>query len=85
MERIEECPVCGKENKRIYYTEDVGLVEDHYFCPNCGYFREMAYSPVLEGVAIPDGISKREHNALFGEIIRRKNFKMYENDILSCL
>ena len=45
----------------------------------------MAYSPVLEGVAIPDGISKREHNALFGEIIRRKNFKMYENDILSCI
>lgn len=40
------CPVCGTENQRTVYTEaGIGVVEEHYFCPCCGYSEEMAYSP----------------------------------------
>lgn len=50
MNKPMNCPVCGTENTRTYYTEEFGLVEDHYFCRTCGYFSEMAYSPTYEGV-----------------------------------
>lgn len=41
-----ECPVCGQRNKReTYYEDGIGLVESHYFCDNCGFADEMAYSP----------------------------------------
>ena len=42
------CPVCGTENERIVITEaGIGAVEDHYFCPHCGYSEQMAYSPAF--------------------------------------
>ena len=50
MEQMVKCPLCGTENKRTYYSEDVGLVEDHYACTHCGYTEEMAYSPVYVGI-----------------------------------
>ena len=50
MEQMMKCPLCGTENKRTYYSEDVGLVEDHYVCKYCGYTKEMAYSPEYVGV-----------------------------------
>ena len=40
------CPICGSSNKREVYTEEgIGVVEEHYFCPECGYAEEMCYSP----------------------------------------
>lgn len=40
------CPICGTSNKRDVYTEEgIGVVEEHYFCPECGYADEMCYSP----------------------------------------
>lgn len=50
MEKPMNCPICGAVNIREYLTEDVGLVEEYYYCKNCGYFSEMAYSPVHEGI-----------------------------------
>lgn len=50
MEEVMSCPVCGADNIRIYYTEEIGLVEDHYFCETCGYWEEMAYSPTYAGI-----------------------------------
>ena len=44
------CPICSTINKREYYTEDYSIVEEHYFCNNCGYFFEMSYSPFREGI-----------------------------------
>lgn len=85
MEVQENCPICNKENSRIYSTECVGVVEDHYFCEQCGYFRHMAYSPVIEGVAIPEGMTPEEHNAKYGEIIAQKKLKMYHRSIFDYL
>ena len=52
MERIEKCPVCGTENKRIYDTLEYMICEDYYYCDKCGYFSEMAYSPVHNGIEL---------------------------------
>lgn len=48
MEEMMKCPVCGTENKRAYYTESIGIVEDYYNCNHCGYGYEMCCSPVHE-------------------------------------
>ena len=47
-----KCPVCKTENDYFSWHEEVGLVEQHYYCENCGYFIEMVYSPTLEGMLI---------------------------------
>lgn len=52
MEKKVKCHICGKENIRKYWIENVGVVEDYYFCDRCGYFWEMAYGPVFEGIFI---------------------------------
>lgn len=49
-----ECDICGKQNEYVFYSEDIGVVERHYFCDNCGFFVEQAYSSVLKGVALGD-------------------------------
>ena len=85
METMEACPVCGTENKRISSTECVGIVEDHYICPNCGYFREMAYSPMIEGVVVPNNMDKAKHESLYGQIIKAKQLTMYDSSILNML
>lgn len=85
MQMIEKCPVCDTENIRVYDTECVGLVEDHYFCKTCGYFREMAYSPTIEGIAIPDHMTPEEHDKLYGKIIKNKKLKLYDKEIVNCL
>lgn len=58
MIEMVKCPICGTENKREYYSEELGVVEDYYACSHCGYIEEMAYSPYREGfdtlVADPD-------------------------------
>jgi hypothetical protein len=76
--------VCNKENVRIYHTDCVGIVEDHYHCSKCGYFRETTYSPVTEGVDIPEGIDKITHNILYGARIKQKKIKIYPSSILEC-
>ena len=85
METIEKCQVCGTENIRIHHQECVGTVEDHYFCKQCGYFRHMAYSPVIEGVAIPPAMTAEEFEKIYGEIVRQKKLKIYDRSILDCL
>lgn len=44
------CPVChGKYYKYESCSEEWGIVEQHGYCSDCGYFIEQAYSPVYEG------------------------------------
>lgn len=47
---IQECPVCGEEISYEAYYEEVGLVEFHTDCPNCGFFADMCYSPIYKGI-----------------------------------
>lgn len=82
MEQMMPCPVCGTSNKRVSHAESVGVVEDHYICNRCGYFREMAYSPVFEGIAVPAGMDPQEHNKLYGETINLMKIKVYDSTIL---
>ena len=53
--RNEPCPICGKINKRTYYSKDIGLVEDYFYCKNCGYGYEMCCSPVREYIDLNHG------------------------------
>ena len=56
MEDIVKCPICNEENKHQIWTErGIGTVEEYYFCENCGYFMEMAYSPVHDGIELLRG------------------------------
>ena len=80
MEKVEKCPVCGKENVRKYYTECVGTVEDYYFCAECGYFRYMAYSPVIEGYCIPKSLTPKEHEALYGKKVKELNLSFFRDE-----
>lgn len=53
MESIQNCYICGKQNIRQHWSEyGIGTVEDYYYCDECGYFYEMAYSPHYEGIAL---------------------------------
>lgn len=71
MTKQEKCLICGKENTRTYYYEDVGLVEEYYYCSECGYFRQMAYSPVTEGMTDVKGKTFEEVKLLYGEKIEK--------------
>lgn len=77
MVKLMNCPVCGTENKREYYTDCVGLVEDHYLCKKCGYFYQMAYSPALDGIVIPDGMSHEEFSSLYGNKAEELHLRIY--------
>ena len=56
MEDVMKCPICNEENKHQIWTErGIGTVEEYYFCENCGYFMEMAYSPIHEGIELLRG------------------------------
>lgn len=77
MQKKMACPVCGKENTRTYHTECVGLVEDYYYCPECGYFDQMAYSPRYTGILIPDNVTPEEHNKKFGQRIAELKLKTF--------
>ena len=68
MKRQENCLICGKENTRTYYTGDSGLEEEYYYCPECGYFRQMAYSPMTEGITDVEGKT-------FEEALRTRTFE----------
>ena len=51
MEDIKNCPVCRSENRHyICNDSDFGVVEENYYCNHCGYFMEMSYSPIHEGI-----------------------------------
>lgn len=71
MKQTEKCLVCGQENIRTYYTEDgVGLVEDYYYCSHCGYFYQMAYSPLTEGVTKAEDLTPDEVEQIYGKRIK---------------
>lgn len=82
MEKQETCPICGTINRRTYFTESVGLVEDYYNCPNCGYFLHMCYSEPLIGFTIPHGKTGKEIMEKFGEKILEKNLKFIPSECL---
>lgn len=44
------CPICNSNNalNDSYYEDSIGLVEQHVFCPDCGYTLHMFYSNPLE-------------------------------------
>lgn len=46
----EKCPICGS-TKYDYtaYHESIGTVEQHGFCPRCGYRIEQAYCIPIVG------------------------------------
>ncbi len=48
---LKKCPVCGntKGFKCDIYSEEMGMVENHTYCPRCGYVEEMAYSALVKG------------------------------------
>lgn len=50
--RFLKCPVCGKDNEYVSYSEyGIGVVELHYYCDRCTYFAEQVYSPVCDGIS----------------------------------
>jgi hypothetical protein len=71
------CAVCNKENDYFSFSEDVGTVEKHYFCDNCGFFVEMAYSPELRGIAITNDKNMLEQQQKYGDIIRELKLDYY--------
>lgn len=71
MKKNEKCLICGQENIRTYYTGDWGLEEEYYYCPNCGYFRQMAYSPMIEGITEAEGKTFEEVKQLYGDKIEK--------------
>ena len=52
LEKLVQCPVCGKLNLDTAYTEaGFGIVEEHYYCDRCTYFVEKCYSPTVIGIS----------------------------------
>ncbi|MDF2608954.1 MAG: hypothetical protein K0R92_428 [Lachnospiraceae bacterium] len=43
LTRKIECPVCGNEVERTYYSGEHGTEEEYYHCDSCGYGYEFAY------------------------------------------
>lgn len=80
MVAVIKCPVCGAEVERDYYTDCVGLVEDHILCKECGYFVKMEYGPTIEGVVIPNGMSREELSSLYGDKIEKLHLQIYTSD-----
>jgi len=53
MEERMKCHICGNENRHLIWTElGIGVVEEYYACDYCGYFMEMAYCPIHDGIQI---------------------------------
>ena len=46
-----KCPICDSSNyrSRTYAEECWGIVEEHSYCPQCGYTIEMCYSDPVVG------------------------------------
>ena len=52
VKETRKCPVCGKYNEYISYSEwGFGIVEEHYYCDRCTYFVDKVYSPVYDGIS----------------------------------
>lgn len=77
MERNMECPICGQINKEQYETMDFWgeqiTCEDYYTCPNCGYWMDMCYSDVYEGIDI---YSIKQLKPLLKNYKKAKQFKI---------
>lgn len=72
------CSVCGTENDYFSFAEDIGTVEKHYFCENCGFFVEMAYSPELRGVVITNNKNMLEQQKKYENIIKELSLEYYD-------
>ena len=71
------CKICGKLNEYVSYAEEIGTVERHYFCDNCGYFVEQSYSPVMEGIVLGD--KKLQNRRMqYKNKIKELNLEIYD-------
>lgn len=62
--------MCGADNIREYDMIEIYLCEDYYLCKRCGYFSEMQYSAVHEGIEL------RRNLGVFRQILLlMKNWK----------
>jgi outer membrane protease len=62
MDIKANCDVCGKENDYFSFSENIGIVEKHYYCDNCGFFVEMSYSSEMRGMCVGYNDTKEEHD-----------------------
>lgn len=46
-----KCPLCGTKGFVESYSDELGEVERHFCCKHCGYFEDMCYGSLIEGVA----------------------------------
>lgn len=46
------CPLCGTKGFVESYSEEQGEIEHHFCCKHCGYFEDMCYGSLTEGIAI---------------------------------
>ena len=67
----ERCPVCNSSKYRSNcYTEfGWGVVEEHSYCPRCGYCVEQSYSQALVGFELPQKRGYR--NKLTGKYVAK--------------
>lgn len=78
MNSKERCIVCGTENDYFSFSEEVGTVEKHYFCENCGFFIEMAYSPELSGIVITNDENMSQQQKKYENIIKELSLEYYD-------
>lgn len=57
---IITCPECGKIINNEYYTDEVGIVEEHINCPYCGYHYNWAYGSDLDPIDEDDNIAQND-------------------------
>jgi len=72
------CSVCGAENDYFSFAEDIGTVEKHYFCENCGFFVEMAYSPELRGMVVTNNKNMLKQQKKYENIIKELSLEYYD-------
>jgi C4-type Zn-finger protein len=73
-----KCAVCGTENDYFSFSEDVGTVEKHYFCENCGFLVEMVYSSELRGMAITNDKNMLQQQKKYENIIKELSLEYYD-------
>lgn len=77
MSSKANCAVCGAENDYLSFSEDVGTIEKHYFCENCGFFVEMAYSPELRGMVVTNNENMLSQQKKYERTIKELGLEYY--------
>lgn len=72
------CSVCETENDYFSFSEDVGTVEKHYFCNNCGFFVEMAHSSEMRGMCVTNDEDMIEQQKKYENKVKELNLEYYD-------